>query len=153
MELTLKGLSLFIVTGERARSQAPLLHEATLVLDAQSEAPFPRAEEFMDVLAWPMPKPRLLEALGRAFTQRSHQRLSKDVDKHLAKATKDREELLAISAALSEEHETDHLLDMIGFEGSRRQTPGACTSLSPTTPTKERRASCASRWCRTTQSQ
>jgi HD-GYP domain-containing protein (c-di-GMP phosphodiesterase class II) len=118
LELILKGLSLYIVTGDRARSTTlpPLEYEATLVLDAQylqSELPLPKAEEFLDMLPWPMPRPRLMEALGRAFTQRSHQRLSKDADKRLTKATKDREELLAISAALSEEHETPRLLDMI----------------------------------------
>jgi HD-GYP domain-containing protein (c-di-GMP phosphodiesterase class II) len=117
VELNLKGISLYLVTRERAYNiQTPLLYEATLVLDTQylqAETPFPKAEEFIDVLPWPMPKSRLIEALGRAFVQRAQQRLSKDADKHLAKAIKDREELLAISAALSEEHETPRLLDMI----------------------------------------
>lgn len=118
LELTLRGVSIFILSGARAKAEGktPIVHELTLVLDDLYHDPeivIPRSDEYLDVLPWPMPKGRFIEALGRAFTQRANQKKFQDIEKGLSKATKDREELLAISAALSEEHETDRLLEMI----------------------------------------
>jgi HD-GYP domain-containing protein (c-di-GMP phosphodiesterase class II) len=90
--------------------------ETTLFLDPsyhQGGSDIEGTARLCEHLPSPLPLPRLREAIVRAFSQHEDARRAREADKTLARAKADRDELLAISAALSEEHEIERLLSMI----------------------------------------
>lgn len=90
--------------------------EEAVALDPRYDDPshaFAEAPRLLEHLPASIPWPRLCEAIVRAFLQREEARRAAEADRTLARAKADRDELLAISAALSEEHEIERLLEMI----------------------------------------
>src|SRR5690606_9164807 len=107
--VSLNGVELLVADAEEALKggQGEFLPEGTVLLDRRYASPdraIPHPERFLDILPAPLPVARLAEALLRAISRLQANRQVEESLRSVKRAEADREELLAISAALSEEH-------------------------------------------------